>query len=165
MPMPTTSPASTAAGSNGSRVSSTTNGSPNRAGVAAARTYIHRGVMTDIPNDRSLGLTRCICIERDSSGRLLLGPGFLTRDEGAGNRLADPFEESGGGSRGLLRSAADRDPGVCGRTPRRLIARLLACVGILSRCRKDDGGFRERNSIERFDRDARIVRLRGWCAP
>jgi hypothetical protein len=40
------------------RVSSTTRGSPQWAGVAAATTYCQRGVMTATPNDTSLGLTR-----------------------------------------------------------------------------------------------------------
>jgi hypothetical protein len=42
----------------GSRVSSTRSGVPWRAGVAAASTYCQRGVMTAVPKDTSLGLTR-----------------------------------------------------------------------------------------------------------
>src|SRR5262245_21852172 len=59
MPMPTTSPALTWVGLNGSRVSSTILGAPKSAGVAAASTYGQRGVITAVPNERSLGLTRC----------------------------------------------------------------------------------------------------------
>src|SRR5437899_697365 len=43
-------------------------GSPYSAGVAAARTYNQRGVITPIPNEVSLGLTRCTRItERSGS--------------------------------------------------------------------------------------------------
>src|SRR5437588_12740076 len=56
--MPTTSPASIASRSSGSRVSSTICGSPQRSPVAEASTYSHRGVMTATPKDCVLGLTR-----------------------------------------------------------------------------------------------------------
>ncbi len=36
------------------------------AGVAAASTYNQRGVMTPIPNEASLGLTRCTRIDKGS---------------------------------------------------------------------------------------------------
>src|SRR4029453_102313 len=58
MPMPTASPGWRRPGSNDSSVSSARMGSPKRAGVAAASTNIHRGVMTATPNEMSLGLTR-----------------------------------------------------------------------------------------------------------
>jgi hypothetical protein len=41
-------------------------GSPWLAGVAAASTYNQRGVMTPIPNEASLGLTRCTRIDKNS---------------------------------------------------------------------------------------------------
>src|SRR6266542_1525146 len=59
MPIPTMSPASIANGSSISSVSSVITGSPNREGVAAARTYSHRGVITPTPKARWLGLIRC----------------------------------------------------------------------------------------------------------
>src|SRR3954469_16869511 len=58
MPMPTMSPAVMMLGSNGSRVSSIRQGSPNVAGVAAAKTDSQRGVMTPIPKETWLGLIR-----------------------------------------------------------------------------------------------------------
>src|ERR1700690_3702220 len=45
-------------GSTGLRVSSTRMGSPKLLGVAPARTYCQRGVMTAVPNDTWLGLIR-----------------------------------------------------------------------------------------------------------
>src|ERR1700722_18873684 len=45
-------------GSSWLRVSSTRIGSPNFLGVAPARTYCQRGVMTAVPNDTWLGLIR-----------------------------------------------------------------------------------------------------------
>src|ERR1039457_2970709 len=42
-----------------SRDSSTRMGSPAAPGVAAASTNSHRGVMTAVPKELSLGLTRC----------------------------------------------------------------------------------------------------------
>ena len=55
--MPMTSPAASCDGSNDSSVSSVRIGSPQVFGMAPARTNIQRGVMTAMPNDRSLGLT------------------------------------------------------------------------------------------------------------
>lgn len=49
--MPTTSPFLNVVGSSGSSVSSSRCGSPYACGVAAARTYSQRGVMTPMPND------------------------------------------------------------------------------------------------------------------
>ena len=46
----------------GSSVSSMTLGSPYPRGVAAASTYSQRGVITAVPNEISLGLTRWILI-------------------------------------------------------------------------------------------------------
>src|SRR6185437_8253675 len=46
-----------ACGSIFSKVSSTSVGSPKCGGVAAARTNIHRGVMTAMPKELSLGFT------------------------------------------------------------------------------------------------------------
>src|SRR4051812_17893386 len=63
MPMPTTSPAETVAGFQDSRVSSVMIGSPYFSGVAAARTYSHRGVITPTPNDKALGLMRWTFIQ------------------------------------------------------------------------------------------------------
>src|ERR1700674_2091438 len=48
--------------SKGSSVSSTRIGLPKEAGVAAAITYIQRGVMTAVPKDTSLGFIRCTFI-------------------------------------------------------------------------------------------------------
>src|SRR6266545_7286996 len=62
MPMPTTSPAVMARVSNRSRVSSTSRGSPCDDGVADARTYSHRGVITPMPNETWLGLMRYVVI-------------------------------------------------------------------------------------------------------
>src|ERR1051325_9319676 len=58
MPMPTMSPALIVERSICSSVSSTMFGDPYDSGVAAASTYSHRVVMTPIPNDTWLGLTR-----------------------------------------------------------------------------------------------------------
>src|SRR6187455_309143 len=58
MPMPTTSPGPASAGSNRSRVSSMSRGSPYASGVAEASTYSQRGVMTPMPNETGLGFTR-----------------------------------------------------------------------------------------------------------
>src|SRR5947207_8161859 len=69
MPIPTTSPAWTLAESQGSNVSSVISGSPYESGVAAARTYNHRGVITPTPNDRPLGLMRCTVIQSPVSNR------------------------------------------------------------------------------------------------
>jgi hypothetical protein len=63
MPTPTTSPWATVAGSNASSVSSTIDAVPYFAGVADASTYIQRGVITAVPKERSLGLTRWTRIE------------------------------------------------------------------------------------------------------
>ena len=49
--MPTMSPAEMTDVSKTSRVSSTSVGVPNDSGVAEARTYSHRGVITPMPND------------------------------------------------------------------------------------------------------------------
>jgi hypothetical protein len=59
----------------GSSVSSTISGSPHILGVAAARTYSHRGVMTATPKDTWLGFTRWT--------RTL---GLLKRRKNVGNR-------------------------------------------------------------------------------
>src|SRR3954468_19951565 len=69
MPMPTTSPEDTVAGFQGSRVSSVIIGSPYFSGVAAARTYNHRGVITPTPNDKALGLMRWTFIQSPVSER------------------------------------------------------------------------------------------------
>src|SRR5271157_1246210 len=66
--MPTMSPRCTLAGSQGNRVSSHRIGSPKDPGVAAASTKSQRGVMTAVPKDVSLGLTRCTLIG------VLIGP-------------------------------------------------------------------------------------------
>ena len=58
MPIPTTSPGCTCCASNTSSVSSQMIGLPKRAGVAAASTYSHRGVITAVPNETWLGFTR-----------------------------------------------------------------------------------------------------------
>src|ERR1044072_9402563 len=63
MPIPTTSPDETVAGSQASSVSSVIRGSPYDSGVAAARTYSHRGVITPTPKLRALGLMRCTFIQ------------------------------------------------------------------------------------------------------
>src|ERR1039458_4355966 len=57
--MPTMSPACIVSGTICSRDSSTRMGSPAICGVAAASTNSHRGVITAVPNELSLGLTRC----------------------------------------------------------------------------------------------------------
>ncbi len=59
IPIPTVSPGATLATSKGSSVSSAIRGVPKCGGVAAANTYSQRGVMTAVPNETSLGLTRC----------------------------------------------------------------------------------------------------------
>src|SRR5438093_9783110 len=69
MPMPTTSPDDTLPGSHRSSVSYVTIGSPYSSGVAAARTYSHRGVITPTPNANALGLTRCTLIQSPDSNR------------------------------------------------------------------------------------------------
>src|SRR6516162_8201169 len=56
--MPTRSPGWMVAGSICSRDSSTRTGVPADGGVAAARTNNHRGVITAVPKELSLGLTR-----------------------------------------------------------------------------------------------------------
>src|SRR6185436_16680608 len=63
MPMPMTSPDERVLGSQGSSVSSVIRGSPYDSGVAAARTYSHRGVITPTPKLRALGLMRCTFIQ------------------------------------------------------------------------------------------------------
>src|SRR5712691_9177087 len=62
MPMPTMSPALIVEMSMASSVSSTMRGGPYDSGVAPASTYSQRGVITPMPNDTWLGLTRCIDI-------------------------------------------------------------------------------------------------------
>src|SRR4051812_46966445 len=69
--MPTTSPAETVVGSQGSSVSSVIIGSPYCSGVAAASTYNHRGVITPTPNAKALGLMRCTLINQDSRLKIL----------------------------------------------------------------------------------------------
>src|SRR6185295_335471 len=59
IPIPTMSPGPTEDGSKGANVSSQMTGSPNDSGVAPAKTNSQRGVMTAVPKDVSLGLTRC----------------------------------------------------------------------------------------------------------
>src|SRR5271167_3781182 len=59
MPTPTTSPLLTFRGLSSSSVSSQMTASPKALGVAEARTYSQRGVMTAVPNEMSLGFTRC----------------------------------------------------------------------------------------------------------
>src|SRR5579864_8891279 len=59
MPIPTTSPLVTFSGLSNSSVSSQMTASPKALGVADARTYSQRGVITAVPNEISLGLTRC----------------------------------------------------------------------------------------------------------
>ena len=56
--MPTMSPAEMVSGTICSMDSSTRMGSPTEEGVAAARTKSQRGVMTAVPKELSLGLTR-----------------------------------------------------------------------------------------------------------
>src|SRR6185312_5251488 len=56
--MPTTSPGLMLSGTILSSDSSTRMGAPADSGVAAASTNSHRGVMTAVPNELSLGLTR-----------------------------------------------------------------------------------------------------------
>src|ERR1017187_7070764 len=58
MPIPTMSPGFIEPGTSSSSVSSQMIGSPNGLGVAAARTYSQRGVITAVPKAISLGLTR-----------------------------------------------------------------------------------------------------------
>src|SRR6478736_984 len=57
--MPTISPGWMLSGTICSRDSSTRMGSPAAAGVAAARTNSHLGVITAVPKELSLGLTKC----------------------------------------------------------------------------------------------------------
>gem|GEM_PF-6310042 len=57
-PMPTMSRGMTVSGTICSRDSSMSMGSPAAAGVAAAKTKSHRGVMAAVPKELSLGLTR-----------------------------------------------------------------------------------------------------------
>ncbi len=71
--MPTTSPGCTASGSRCSRVSSHRIGFPNETGVAEARTNIHRGVITAVPKEASLGFTRCTFINVKSLMRQASG--------------------------------------------------------------------------------------------
>src|SRR5262245_48997733 len=58
MPIPTTSPGSICEVSNGYSDSSQIIGEPHRDGIAAASTYGQRGIMTAVPKDTLLGLTR-----------------------------------------------------------------------------------------------------------
>src|SRR5687767_2824355 len=114
MPMPTTSPGFTAERSNCSSVSSTITGSPNRGGVAAASTNSHRGVMTAVPNDRWLGLTR------NTRTQLLLDKGGPERLERRRDLLAEPREEPGRGHGPLARTEANRFARLRGSRPRLL---------------------------------------------
>src|SRR5262245_36865227 len=114
MPMPTTSPGATARGSNGSSVSSTIAGVPYSAGVAPASTYSQRGVITAVPNDRSLGLIRWTRT--------------MALSERRGDFLAEPREEARGGERRLLRRLAHRDAGVGGGCPPARAPRALVLV-------------------------------------
>src|SRR5580658_9100995 len=65
--MPTMSPGWMVSGTICSSDSSTRIGSPASRGVAAASTNSHRGVMTAVPKELSLGLTRCTLIESNLS--------------------------------------------------------------------------------------------------
>src|SRR5579864_654105 len=78
MPIPTTSPACNVSKSIFSRVSSTSTGSPNSLGVAPASTYSQRGVITAVPKETSLGLTRWTFICGLASLRQSLGKHMIS---------------------------------------------------------------------------------------
>ena len=84
-------------------------GSPPRARTAS------RGVITAVPNERSLGLTRCTRMSSTS--------------ERAGDRFAESAEEPGGCDARVLRAAANGDAGVRGWDP--------GCAPLIRRPRSD----------------------------
>src|ERR1035437_953103 len=71
--MPTISPGWMVSGTICSSDSSTRMGSPAVRGVAAARTNSHRGVMTAVPKELSLGLTRWTLNESNLSSCVYSG--------------------------------------------------------------------------------------------
>src|SRR6185436_7246832 len=111
MPMPTTSPGFTRSRSRCSRVSSQISGSPNDWSVAAASTYNHRGVMTAVPKEVSLGLTMCMLmlpLEGQLSVAVELGQSL------AGGPGSQAMRTCGGGpllaaALGTLRDQRDTD--------------------------------------------------------
>ncbi len=72
-----------------SSVSSTIRGVPKRSGVAAASTYNHRGVITAVPNDKSLGLTRCTRTRAPQKERAMFLPKRLKKPAVATPALCD----------------------------------------------------------------------------